>query len=385
MVQGIGDALAISAGGFDAKGQRGGKKVVDVHPSAVQFLGKSPSELVREFAILGNVPNAARMAKQQLFEAVGRRSAAGFTTSGNFSNALLNSMNKLVTAGYAGFQGVTTEFFDTLTANDLRAHNLYKSGSLESLQEVNEAGEVPAINRADAKYEILTPTEWAGMLSIPDRVFINDDLGELSRIPTEFGEAAARTVEKLNFYRLVANAAMNEDAVACFSEATHVNLNVTAATPPSVAALDTAFGAMSIQKNRAGEPIGIVPDIILVPPALLSTAQQIINSQFVPGNSANISNPYSGALRIISSPYLATGGTIKRASGDLTFTGNSRSYYLLSSRLRVGATAFYGGTAPQITQEVAFETLGLRTRAVLRVGATLQEWRSAYKFTNPAN
>ena len=72
----------------------------------------------------------------------------------------------------------------------------------------------------------------------------------------------------------------------------------------SVDKAQKSYGAavLMLQKmtNPEGEPLGLMPGVLLVPPDLKATADQIINSDTI----AEIPNPYKGSAEVVMSPRL---------------------------------------------------------------------------------
>ena len=51
-----------------------------------------------------------------------------------------------------------------------------------------------------------------------------------------------------------------------------------------------------------GRPLGIMPNVLLVPPSLEAAARQVVGSQLTTGGATN---PWYGTAEIIVSPYLS--------------------------------------------------------------------------------
>lgn len=111
------------------------------------------------------------------------------------------------------------------------------------------------------------------------------------------------------------------DGVAWFAtnhplrSGTRSNLNVSA--PLTLANLDAARIQFSSTNavNHRGRRIQIFPDTLVVPPALESTAIQLVGSQALPGTAQNDVNPQAGRYQIVVNPYLSssTGWFLARA------------------------------------------------------------------------
>jgi phage major head subunit gpT-like protein len=74
-------------------------------------------------------------------------------------------------------------------------------------------------------------------------------------------------------------------------------------------ALQSAITKMMRYQNDQGRPMGIIPDVLVVPPELYWEAAQLLNSAFFPdpapiGSQDLAMNPLKGLLRLVTSPYL---------------------------------------------------------------------------------
>ena len=94
------------------------------------------------------------------------------------------------------------------------------------------------------------------------------------------------------------------------SKGTFSNLNASG-MGLTAANFDTVFSAMSQFKNADGNLLGVVPDTLIVPPQLRTTAHLIAKAAYVPnsGGTATQSNPNEGTVDVIMLPELGTEAT----------------------------------------------------------------------------
>lgn len=151
---------------------------------------------------------------------------------------------------------------------------------------------------------------------------VNDDLDMLTDFPTLMGRAARRTEEKRATSLFVSSTGPN---ATFFSDANKnlvhnaVNTVVTTENPIlSVTSLMWALIIMATQKDLDGEPIDITGAVLVVPPALKYTAQNIIRTSQIAMNdmggtvsSGNASlqrlyapNPFEGIVTLAVGYYL---------------------------------------------------------------------------------
>lgn len=69
----------------------------------------------------------------------------------------------------------------------------------------------------------------------------------------------------------------------------------------SVEAYAAARTSMMSQKNAAGRPLRIVPDLLMVPPTLEEEGLHILNTDYINGTT----NPYKGTAKLMVTPNLA--------------------------------------------------------------------------------
>ena len=70
----------------------------------------------------------------------------------------------------------------------------------------------------------------------------------------------------------------------------------------NAAAYATARAAIMSMKGDYGRPLGLVPDLLVVPPSLEGAGKGILQSQLVNGGE---SNPWAGSAELMVSPWLA--------------------------------------------------------------------------------
>ena len=80
-------------------------------------------------------------------------------------------------------------------------------------------------------------------------------------------------------------------------------------TALSASSLQAAITAMTKFKDDRGKPMGIVPDLLVVPPDLQWTAMELLNSVYYPDTIASsqklAANVLNGKLDLLVSPYLS--------------------------------------------------------------------------------
>jgi hypothetical protein len=160
------------------------------------------------------------------------------------------------------------------------------------------------------------------------------------------------------------------------------NLDEGSDTALSSAALILAETLFLNQTDPDGNPLGIMPSILLVPPALKTTALELMNSQLVvSGTDSRVpnANTWQGRFAVESSPFMQ----------NSAFTGNSaKKWYLLASPLQmpvIEIAALNGRVEPTVeVAEADFNVLGIQMRGWSDVGVALQEYRGGVAMKGEA-
>ncbi len=159
---------------------------------------------------------------------------------------------------------------------------------------------------------------------------VNDDLDALKDTPALFGRAARRTEEKRATKLFVGSGGPN---ATFFNTANKNILNSTVLTgytgvpnpPLSIDAVMNAITVMSSQVDLDGEPISIEAAVLVYPPALKVTAENILNARelYVNSEGGNVSLFGAGATQ---TAYNSVRMVVANwASG---FARNAINYYL---------------------------------------------------------
>lgn len=240
---------------------------------------------------------------------------AAFThSSSDFGTVLADVAHKTMLKGYSE----APETFDLWTQrgslSDFKITSRVALNDMKSLEKVPEGAEFKYGTVGERGEKIALAT-YGKRFSITRQAIINDDLGAFTRITQLMGAAARRTVGDLVYAILVDNPKMS-DGKALF-HADHKNLYA-AGSALSVEALTNARAAMRTQKLEEGKALNITPEYLIVPAALETDAEMLMNDTVYPGKNNNQRNPVANMASVITearlddnSPaswYLAAGG-----------------------------------------------------------------------------
>jgi hypothetical protein len=234
--------------------------------------------------------------------------------------------------------------FKTVTSYRLVGKDQYEKVAPGGELKHGTLGELAYTNKADT-YGLL--------LSIDRRDIINDDLGAITTVPRKLGRGSGLKINDVFWSVFMNNAA--------FFIAGNNNYLTGADTVLSIDGLTKAEVAFLNQVDPDGKPIGIMPQVILVPTALSAMGTMLFKSLEIRDTTAStkypVANPHAGKFRVEVSRYLS----------NTQYTGFSdKAWYLLAdpTDLPVIEVAFLNGQeSPTIeTAEADFHMLGVQMR-----------------------
>lgn len=167
---------------------------------------------------------------------------------------------------------------------------------------IKEQGEYVETSLVDGGYSY-SVTKYGRRLPLSWEVLVNDDLDAFRDIPLRFARAARRSEEKFATQLFV-------DANGPHASLYTVgNANIITSNPPlSIAALQTAMTTLSKMKDADGEPIMVDAMVLVVPPALEVTANNIANAVQLElttaGGTADGATSGQGGQRLIAPNWL---------------------------------------------------------------------------------
>lgn len=309
-------------------------------------------------------------AQRAAFRMNGQRDIrAGFSTV-NLPNILSNTANKFLNQGFNAVDAAWRMIASTRSVSDFKqitSHSLTGDANFEKLGASGEIkhgtlGELQYTNQADT---------YARMYAITRTDIINDDLGALTAVPVRLGRGAGLKLNNIFWTEFLDNSTH-------FSAG---NSNVSTGAGSALAAdgsgVDAAEVVFMAQTDPDGEPLGLMPRILLVPPTLKNTALRLMNSSMLAGGSDPLegsANIYEGRYMVVSSPYME----------NSNYTGNSTAaWYLLTdpAQLSTIEVVFLDGRDTPIvdTADADFNVLGIQMRGYMDAGVNKQEVRAGVR------
>ena len=340
-----------------------------------RFRGLGLQELFLEAAWAnGYTGRSFRDSREVMRFAFGREVKAGLSFV-DVGGILSNVSNKFLLEGFYSVERTWRNICAVRNVSDFKTVTSYRLIGKDQYEKVGPGGELKHGTLGEETYTNKADTHGI-MLTIDRRDIINDDLGAITLVPRKLGRGSGLQICEVFWLIFMNNAAFF----------TTGNKNYAAGTPDTVCGIDGLTKAETMfmeQVDADGKPIGIMPAIVLVPPALSAMATQLQKSLEIRDTTANtkypIANPHVGKFRAEVSRYLS----------NAKFTGNSsKAWYLLAdpNDLPVIEVAFLNGQESPIieTAEADFNVLGVRMRGYHDFGVALQDQRGGCKLKGEA-
>ena len=247
-------------------------------------------EVVAEMAdMLGSAIRGSKRAAFNLSEAI--------STSDLALNALLAVVDRETIAAYNELQPVWSQYVSRTTVNDFRAKELWDFyGPNQTLQAVPELTEYPTGSMGGHSDYSIKVAKFGLRYALSFESMINDQVGELADLPNCLARAARESENRMGTGLLTSgNGPRSEFGTADDADLSYDSLK---------AALET----MAQKPYPNGVPVGSQKLVLIVPPALEPTANEILSIREVrvtDGDNTFIQgNALSGAVRVIVDPWL---------------------------------------------------------------------------------
>lgn len=304
------------------------------------------------------------------------RANAGFSTL-DISGILSNVANKFVRPAFEAVESGWRDVTSVRNLRDFKAHSTYSLTGDMMYKKVGAGGEIEHGTLGEEAYTLRADT-YGRMLAVTRQDLINDDLGALTRVPIRLGRGAALKINDVFWTEFLAD-------LSSFYTTGRGNYFEGAATILQSSSLKTATQMFRRQTDPDGKPLGITPRILLVPPELEVTADELMTStQVNTGGAATDAkvpnrNVWTGKYKVVMSSYLS----------NSAYTGYSTTAWYLAADpndvplIEVGF--LNGREMPVIeTADADFDTLGIQFRGYHDFGVAKQEYRAGVRSKGAA-
>jgi hypothetical protein len=299
---------------------------------------------------------ANRMATGRAPSDTGEMIQAAFSTS-EFGRAMADAGRTMLQHGYHQAEQNDRLVARMVPVPDLKENQAIRPYTGDSLlEQVGPDGEVKHTSLGEASYPVQAHT-FARMVGITRKTLINDgELGGVFEIERAIGLSAGRTRNKAVWLAL-------RNASGFFVQG-NGNKITGADSALSVEGLSKAVAALRQMADDAGEPIGLQPHALVVPPALEAPARMLLGSVEVATDGDFNTNPWRGLAKLAVVPHLAA------ANG-----GDDDTWYLStvpSHSAGLFVALLNGKDAPTVERfDVGANYLGIQLRCVFDFGVAL--------------
>jgi phage major head subunit gpT-like protein len=289
---------------------------------------------------------------------------AAFATHA-ISQLLEAAVNKFLLSGFNAVEQVWQEISAVRSVGDFKAINMYRLNGSFKFQKVGNSGELKVAAGSDTKRSVSAET-YGITTQLTRQDIVNDDLNALSLIPQRIGRGAALSLNDVIWGEFLSSNSSYYQAASAGS-----------GNALSFDSLSTATTAFRKLNDPDGNPLGIAPKILLVPPELELTASRLMTTSALIASSLGstsskvvepAANVLAGRYRVVVSNYLTSSSTwwLMADAADL----NALDVVFLN-----------GQQVPTIEQVQAdYSTLGVQMRGYMDFGVTKAESLSCYRM-----
>lgn len=333
-----------------------------------RFRGLSLVELGREI-LQAHGFGVRGLTKDQVFDALMRASQTrSMHGTGDFAEVTANVAGKSMRKAYDAQPQRWRSLSRPNTAPDFKSMKRVQLSQIGALQQVNEHGEIRRTTLSDTA-EAYALKSYGNIIGFTRQLFINDDMGALSRIARMFGAAAAEMENQIMWALIAGNPTMG-DGVALF-HATHNNLVDTGSGAGVLdeTGLKNMRGKLRNQKDFKGNTVQVEPRKLIVPTTLEVAALKY--TAVITAAKASDVNIFGGAFdEVIVDAHLDAYST-----AAWYIAGSPDQYDLLEH------STLEGSSGPTISERVGFETDGFDLRVLHDFGGAVLEFVSIAKST----
>jgi len=284
--------------------------------------------------------------------------AAGFATH-SISNVLAATYGKFLLQGYNAVESTWDMIASIRSVSDYKQVTGVRLNGGFEFEDLGPSGELKSADASDETRTIKAKLT-GRMSSITMVDIVNDDLGALTQVPSRLGRGAAVKLNKDFWTEFQAN-----------NSTFYQKETAAAGNALAISSLKTAVTSYKKLTDPDGNPLGISPSMILVPPDLEITADEMMGSTvLITGESVTRGNVnvFAGRFQVVPSSYLTSSST----------------WWLVANPAELPAmeVAFLNGQRlPTVQQADAdFNQLGIQVRGHFSYGVAKAESRGCYRM-----
>lgn len=241
-----------------------------------------------------------------------RRAVEANLTTATLASLVKNAVNIILAAEYSVRQQWWDEIVEQEDVDTIDQATLVRLFGSNTLSVVPEGSAYTELSFADEE-ETASFYKRGNFIGVTLETFLRDKLNKLQRIPTVLANSWYNTVgarvAAVFTIKSAAGPTLSDtgalfNATALGTAGGHANLRTGALSFSEVTAVITAMKKQTDQPLGAGERLGSenAPKYLLTPIDLSTTADQIINTQNLPGSANNDINPHFQKFKAIEVP-----------------------------------------------------------------------------------
>lgn len=282
--------------------------------------------------------------------------------------------NAVLEEEFGVFERRWEPLFKRSVVDDFKKAPRYRLESSMEFEEIPDGAEFPNGTQTEEGWDIQAKT-YGKQYSIGRKALINGEaLGVFNDILKKLAFGATQKINR-DCWSLLMNPGNASDGTA-FYHANHGSLLTGKAL--SLANLDAALASFATRTRKTDDtPLGIEAKYLVVPPALMGTARNILNSTEIETTSyEGKTNPMKNIVEVVSAPQLAFP----------TFTNYSgTTWYLFADPNAIPAfeVAYLFGVENPTVRSAEFDIgkLGIGFDGYFDYGIALRDYRAALKVT----
>lgn len=327
-----------------------GFRIENPAEGARDMIGMPAREIAREMLHRDGAKNVFRMSESELFERA--------MTTGNFTELLNDTVRASMLTGYNEAQ-TTFEAFTTVgSLNDFKIDKRYILNGADEPELIPENGEFKHAEIGSNMVTVSLTTDGIAF-AYTRQLFINDDMGVLTTLPSKFAAGFKRKINRLSY-----------EALAGIAYNTKNGNLVTTGAAPSTESLSAARQLLRKQKDMSGKyKLNLTPALLIVPTKHETVANQLIRSDADPnGAHSGIYNAFRNSMSVV----------VDSALDDI----DEDAWYIGATKGQVaGIEINYlrGNQTPVLESKTAFDTLGVNFRMYLDFGIKALDYRGFVK------
>ena len=291
-------------------------------------------------------------------------------TLAQFGDLALPDFRKIFHESYDSVPSMLGELF----TNETSSKEVEKDSAVGTLPDWGQFSGSLAYESMSQGYDVsYTHLEFAQGVQVQRKLFDDDQYRIMNTRPAGLGRAAARTREGHGarffnnafsidtfFHNHTAGTALCTNSQTTTSGAsTTTGFDNLVTTALSATSLATAVINMQDFRGDQAERLSLVPDTILIPPALYETAYEIIKSQGKVDTAENNANVHFGQYKIIVWKYLT----------------DTNNWFLIDSTEMADRLVWFNRIPLEFGHINDFDTFNAKYRGYMRYSAGWSDWR----------